>query len=276
MASGAPTPATTFRNIALFFLAVAAAGILLPLPGDLRFLLGAFGIMIALWAGWNWLVAPRPLAHEAPDVIGERVGRYYERDGVCFAPRLEVIDGLCWFHVYVQNRYATPATGTAYFIPMEGTSKNGPHDVPPVTVDIRCDGGEAARVSVPYPLGKAWQGRIMVYDVLAVTKYPNGHGDPVRTPQGVPVGEPTSDLAEALKTVGLLAVGFVRISKPTTSFETPLPRDVVDHVPPGVAPRREVLWQLDLPTGGFPVTPAGPPRVRQQVTSAFEPKTEED
>ena len=248
------TPPSTFRNIALFFFAVAVLGILLPLPGDWKFLLVMFGGMIALGAGWKWLVAPRPLEDEAPDVLAERVGGYYEREGLCFAPRLEVVDGLCWFTVYAQNRYSLPAAGTAYFVPMEGTSKGGAHDVPPVTVDIGCDGGEAVVVGVPYPVGKAWQGRVMVYDVLDRTRYPNGRGDLVRSPAGAPVGEPTSELAEALKTVGMLAVGHVRVWTPTASFETTLPCDVADHVPPGVSIRREVLWRPDLPPADSPGT----------------------
>ena len=48
--------------------------------------------------------------------------------------------------------------------------------------------------------------------------------------------------------------GVVRISR-GASCELRLPDNVAEHVPPGVSPRREVLSQLDLPTGGFPVLP---------------------
>ena len=264
MVDGVPSPATTYRNVAIFFLLVFLVGCLAPLPTDWRILLGLAGGIGAACCGWAWLAAPRPLAIEAPDLLAELGGGYFERDGLCFLPRLVVDGGLCWFNVYCQNRYDRPVTARAFFVPMEGTSKTGNHDVPPVTVDASCDGGEAAVVCVPYPLARSWQGKIMIYDVYATAEYPGGRGELVRSTEGAPVGEPTSDLKETLTAAALLALGTVgafaiavRSTRPRGSFEQRLPDGVPDRVPEGVVPRREVLWQLDLPTGGFPVVPSG-------------------
>ena len=256
MAQTLSSQATTYRNVAVFSLAVAAVGILAPLPTDFRMTLGIFGTMGAAGFGLAWLCAPRPLRSEAPDVLGQVAGGYFERDGLCFAPRLVVEDGLCWFTVYCQNRFAHPAHGTAWFVPMEGMRNRGPHEVLPIAVDIGCAPGEAAAVSIPYPIARTWQGRIMVYDVFARVKYPDGRGAMVRGGEGSPVGELASDLFETLKTAGLLAVGVLSIPRGAASCELRFPDRVAEVVPAGVAPRREVLWELDVPTGGFPVSPA--------------------
>ena len=42
----------------------------------------------------------------------------------------------------------------------------------------------------------------------------------IRTPQGALVGEPTSELAEALKTAGSLMLGHLRLSKGATPSVT--------------------------------------------------------
>ena len=136
MANGVPSRAKTFRNLALFCLAVAAVGVFVPLPSDFNILFGIFGALGALGFGVAWLLAPRPLPNEAPDVIGEIASGYFEQDGLCFAPAFTVEDGLCWFTVYCQNRYNRRGRGTAVFIPMEGVSKAGAHEVPPINVDI--------------------------------------------------------------------------------------------------------------------------------------------
>src|SRR5688500_13317038 len=68
---------------------------ILPLPVSMTFL----GVAM----GWAWLMHPRPAATELPDLLGEMVGTYFEREGLCFAPRLIVEDRVCRFQTVIQN-----------------------------------------------------------------------------------------------------------------------------------------------------------------------------
>ena len=255
--------AKTFRNVALFFAAWVLVCVLVPFDTDLRIGFGILGGLGALGFTLAWLLAPRPLAVEAPDVLAGVAPDCFECDGLCFAPTLEVADGLCWFNVYCQNRYDRPCRATVGFIPMEGLSRSPgePNDVPPLITELDCDGGEAAVVRFPYPIGARWQGRIMIYDVTGVVRYPEGRGRLIRSRAGLPVRGPSSKHADALRLAGVAALGMFGIlaigltDRPTASRELRLPEGVAEQLPPDVAQRTETLSVMDLPTGGFPVSP---------------------
>ena len=243
------------RNATLLF-AAAAIVVFFVLPDRWGAPLAGGLAIIAFFLGRHWLLTGQSRTrYEAPDILAEQVGPgYFERTGLHFAPRLSVTDGLCWFHVFCQNRYAKTCTGTIYFIPMEGRSKAGYAEVPPIVADFELDGGEVGVIGFPYPIARSWQGKIMVYDVMARVRYPDGEGDLIRTPRGRDVNEPTNELREALLTTGLLAAGFIRI--PTSrgaSCELRLPENVADQLPPDATKTVESLWQWQQPTGGFPV-----------------------
>jgi hypothetical protein len=51
---------------------------------------------------------------------------------------------------------------------------------------------------------------------------------------------------------GILAIGLTE--RPAASCELQLPEGVGDREPPGVGEQTETLWELDMPTGGFPVS----------------------
>jgi len=61
--------AKTFRNVALFFAAWVLVCVLVPFDTDLRIGFGILGGLGALGFTLAWLLAPRPLAVEAPDVL---------------------------------------------------------------------------------------------------------------------------------------------------------------------------------------------------------------
>jgi hypothetical protein len=244
----------TYRGLTLALL--LAAGVCWIIPGnhDPVVMLALMFTAGTILAGLAWLFSQRPAKREAPDILAERVGTYFESDGLCFAARLSVEDGLCWFNVFCQNRYARPVQGTLYFIPMEGVAKEkgGRHDVEPLMVDVSCDGGEVAVVSFPYPIGAAWQGKIIVYDVMATVNYAQRRGELLRTPQGMPVGEPTTETRELFKDAAWLALGHVRLSR-GASCELNLPTGVAESIPPDTSVRNSVLWEWNGSRGGFPV-----------------------
>jgi hypothetical protein len=105
----------------------------------------------------------------------------------------------------------------------------------------------------PYPIAPAWQGKLMVYDVLAEAGYPEGPGRLLREHGGKPVRKPTSELLEAAKTVGLLVVGAVRLSGGGASAEFRLPDNVATSIPAGVTTDVRVLYEYERPSRGFPV-----------------------
>ena len=215
--------------------AVAKFDWLLPIP----ILLTAMG----LFFGFRWLVQPRaPRTGTAPDVLAENVGPYFHRDDLCFASRLSVKDGICWFHLFCQNNDSIWCAGTVYFLPMEGGRADGPAEVEPIVADIELDGGEVAVVSWPYPISARWQGKLMVYDVMAKVAHPQGRGRILRLARGAAVGEPTSEAAEALKMAGGLMFGHLKISH-GASCELRLPQGVAEAVPGERKAQFETLWK---------------------------------
>jgi hypothetical protein len=232
-----------YRGLTLFCIAASAIAWVVPIGGEMIWVLRTFPILGIFAFGWKWLSSPGAIDDAIPDVLGERFGRYYEREGLCFAPQLTVEDGECWFNMFCQNRSAKRCTGSIYFVPMEGLAKTGDHEVLPFYTDVEFEGGEVGVVSIPYPIRASWQGKIMVYDVAASVKYPHGRGAYVRAAQGIAVGEPTSELKEMLLTIGLLAFGKLRLSK-GASCELNLPAGVSEIAADNQAMRTEVLWQM--------------------------------
>jgi hypothetical protein len=131
---------------------------------------------------------------------------------------------------------------------MEGLAKSGAagnaHDVPPVMADVELAGGETAVVSFAYPIARSWQGKIMVYDVFARVRYErNDRGEPLRTPTGLPVAEPTSEMATAPRTAAAMAFGHLYLTK-TASCELRLPEDVAESAEvTDIEPRTRVLHE---------------------------------
>jgi hypothetical protein len=76
----------------------------------------------------------------------------------------------------------------------------------------------------------------------------------LRYREGLRVEGAIADKTRLGCSAALLLMGVLRRSTPASSTVT-LPADVGD-VPPGVAAQEGVLWEPDLPTGGFPVMAA--------------------
>ena len=252
MATDLAERTTTYQRLLVVSIVAAAAGFLVRLPSGLDTLMAVVGSLGTVGFALAWFLA-RPRRDEPPDVLAELTGTYYERDGLCFAPKLVVASNLCWFTVYCQNCYSEPIVATVSFVPMEGMSTAGAHDVPPVTVHVDVEGGDVCAVHVPYPIAKAWQGKVMVYDVGAKTTYPQGRGRVVRSGKGTAVGEPAEQLSAAeqvVQAVGDHVLPFRGLRLRPGAFEVRLPEGVADQASPDVAARRELLyrWRRGLAT----------------------------
>lgn len=252
-----PATRTVIRNAALAALAAGVAVLFLRVPGDIGEITLIGLLLVAFVLGTVWWLSTPTATHEAPDVLGEEFGSYFEGDGLCFNAGFAVRDGVCWANVVYQNRYNAGCAARIYLVPMEGWSPQGLNDVPPVVADIECGGGDVGVVHIPYPIARAWQGKIMIYDVMAQTDYPAGRGELVRRSGGMLVDPPStkSGAAEALETAAWLMVGFVRLSDGRRGkIEVTLPQGVADAIPDGVAVEQQLIAAWNPPTGGFPVS----------------------
>ncbi len=252
-----PATRSVIRNAALAILAVGVVVLLLPISGDFREIAAIGLLLVAFALGAVWWLSTPTAAHEAPDVLAARFGTYFEAEGLCFTAGFVVRDGVCWVEVFYQNHYSAGCSSRVYLVPMEGWSPEGLNDVPPVIADIDCGGGDVGIVHIPYPFARSWQGRIMIYDVMAKTTYPAGRGELVRRSGGMLVDPPSSKsgTVEALETAALLLAGFIRLSDGRRGkIEVTLPHNVADLLPDGLVVERQLIAEWDPPTGGFPVS----------------------
>jgi hypothetical protein len=191
-----------------------------------------------------------------PDPLAKVSNGYFERNGMCFTTIFAVNGGFCWASVYVQNRYARLGTVRVLFRPGAKSFALRRLPVPAVDEEISCPGGALVVRRIPYPIEEKMRGQKVWFDVLATTKYPGGRGKLLRYREGLRVEGAIADKTRLGCSAALLLMGVLRRSTPASCTVT-LPADVGD-VPAGVAAQEEVLWEPDLPTGGFPVMAAMP------------------
>jgi len=255
MAQQAMSREKLYRNLALLFLACLITACVVPMEAELAVGLGTIGAAGAGGFALAWLFAKPARGPEAPDLLPGVADRYFERDGLCFASKIAVCDGLCWFHVYFQNRYDRPCRGTLYFVPLDGMSRSPdvPSEVLPVVANFECAGGEAAVMRFPYLIAARWQGKIMLYDVAATVERTGDWGAMVRSRAGSLVRGPNSNMVDALRLAAVLVPGFAPVALvkllaegPRVTLETCLPQDVADRQPADVIATTETLWSPEL------------------------------
>src|SRR4029453_6193194 len=86
--------------------------------------------------------------------------------------RFDVADGMLWFELYYQNRFTGPCRASIRVAPMEALME--------LAINFECEAGGGGVIRQPYPIDKAWQGRIMIFDVYAEASYPSGRGEQIR------------------------------------------------------------------------------------------------
>jgi hypothetical protein len=234
-----PDPSWSYRGVCLMFLLIGGIAWLVPAEGEWIYVLRTIPLGLASVVGYLWLKT-RPLADDAPDLLREMHAQYYEREGLCFMPVLHVSEGTCFVRVYFQNNYSNACDAKVCCLPMEGNSGSGTPEVPPIVANLRCEGGQVGCIEMPYPIAAKWQGKLMVYDVYAEVAYRSGRGDQLRQSTGLPAGEPTSELVEALITGVMIMFGTLRLTQ-GASLELRLPDEVAESAPSG-APALKVLW----------------------------------
>ena len=204
--------------------------------------------LVLLWL----LIRQARQKDSVPDVLASIAPSYLERDGICFAPIFATKDGICWVHLLVQNRYGNP--GEIRIVLLPGHKSFGMRRLPLPSIDetILCEGGGVKVRRVPTPIPQDLAGNTVTYEVSARTTYPSGRGRLLRHREGLRAGGIGGGAVRTGCALALLPLGIFYISRPAT-IGVSLPLQALDHLPPDLQPEEEILWQSELPTGGFPV-----------------------
>jgi hypothetical protein len=208
---------------------------------------------------WLFRVMRRP--EKLPDLLREATGAYFEQNGICFAPKFEVIERQCFLNIYFQNRYARQATTRVDMLPPLRTLWFTRHDLPRVSVNFECPGGAFGVVRIPYSFPARYQGKRMALEIGADTKYPFYHGDLLRLRTGIRVSS-THEMGQGHQLVTTILFGAILgalVTSRMARVALNLPRDVNDEPPPKAAPMVEILWRL--PQTDANVAPPPPDRI---------------
>ena len=179
-----------------------------------------------------------------PDILKKCAGGYFEQDGFCFAIRSGVKDGHFAWNVLFQNRYERPCKALVAFRPATRFIGFGRADLPEVRIEIDCDGGSFGSATVPYGIPQAYQGKKQRFEVVAVSRYPQGKGKMLRFRQGMRVGKRNKSGADVAVTL-LSAMALHAHFKTPARIEVRLP-DKVSTEGAGEA-NQKVLWRPGEP-----------------------------
>jgi len=168
-------------------------------PGVWWFRLGAMVVLIWTIGFYYWASRRKDLA---PDFL-RRFGQFFEKDGFAFVVGTEVIDGVCYFLVYFQNRYERPCQATVMVRTSERFLAPQRH-LPDATLSISSDAGAYGKAVSPWMLPTELQGKKVLVDVMAKRKYPRGRGKLLRVRSGLTVGSvPRSASSDVLRFLGV-------------------------------------------------------------------------
>ncbi|WP_148593773.1 hypothetical protein [Aquisphaera giovannonii] len=202
-----------------------------PIVGFPALTVGSLGILL-----WSLI-----REDEAPDLMRQACGSYFERDGFCFAVVPAVADGQARLDVYFQNRFEKACLAHVAIRPSQKFFLNR-GSIQAIAVPIECDGGAFGVARIPWGVPSKYQGQRQSLDVAASTEYPTGRGRMIRFRDGVRVGKATSSLWPNVLTVAAAATGTFYLSRPAR-LKFRLPKGVNEAVPEDARIRVETLWR---------------------------------
>jgi len=190
-------------------------------------------------------------ADVVPDYLYIEVGKYFNRDGFCFAFRAVPVDGVCYLLAYFENQHDQPCRGRIVLRPARGFWLRRAK-IENITFEINCEPAAFGFVRIVLPLAKELQGKRQLFDVGASAHYPNGQGRRLRFRDGVFL-RTNCNFGDTFGT-GLIVAGAV-LEKPRKA-KIELPVGVTEDVPEGLKPETRTLWRLGAPPLGVadPVT----------------------
>jgi hypothetical protein len=180
-----------------------------------------------------------------PDFLRERAGRYFEREGLCFAPVFEVHSATGMMCIYFQNRHAREAVAFIEMRPAIRSFRVTRPPVPSILVSVDCPGAAFGVARIAFPISREFQGKKLNFEIAADVTYPARRGKLLRHRAGMRVGS-TSDLSQGIRLLkalgGLVFFGLVHETHPA-KVAMMLPRGVAESIPPPQPPRVEILWR---------------------------------
>lgn len=183
-----------------------------------------------------------------PDLLRERVGPYFEKDGLCFAPVLETTPGgACELAVYFQNRYEGRATASVQMLPPLRSVGIRRSALRAPALTFECPGGAFGAARVAFPIPAALQGRPMRFQVGAEVCYPEDRGTLLRFRAGVPVAATrhAGMFNRLFATIASRAIGLLTRSKPAGVTLT-LPQGVAETGRSINRVHAELIWWPEL------------------------------
>lgn len=164
---------------------------------------------------------------------------YFESNGLSFTMFPTVVGQTCTWLMLFQNRYERPCQTAISFRPGVGHLGIRRAKMNEVSVEFDCEGAAFGVIRVPYSVPADYQGKKVRFEVAAVTRYPEGHGQMLRYREGTNVSKHHKWGGDvAVMAVSGLA-GHLHYHK-ASSFAVRMPINVAEHAdgPPVV----EILW----------------------------------
>lgn len=187
-----------------------------------------------------------------PDFLLVHSGDYYSRQGLCFMPGIEVVDGVATFQIWFQNQYERPCRAQIALQAGPGFCMNLPN-VDKVVFDIECEAGAFGVQSIPLLITRKLQGECLIFDIGATVNFPDSRGKQLRFRDGIVISKSYKfqDITGvALGTVSFLAGGG-RIGMLGSIFSKPkhvklrLPTGELEELPTNIESRTtKTYWRL--------------------------------
>ena len=173
-----------------------------------------------------------------PDYLSLCKGKFFERDGFCFAVSLDREDQLAVFTIMFQSRYLGPLTARIALRPAGA-------GVATVSPDIHCGPAGFGVAKFPVAIPRRHQGKTVTFEIGVDADYPLGKGREVRFRNGRTIRHNSRfrSLTVVVQAFLHLLVGHFFLHSPT-AIRLTLPADVAEYVPDGAAGGSEMLWSL--------------------------------
>jgi hypothetical protein len=177
-----------------------------------------------------------------PDYLYATCGKYFDRDGFCFATALENMDGVCVLHTYFQNRYDRPCVGKIALRPAKEFFVRP--DMDTIAIYAQCDGGAFGVHRIAVGIPRQMQGRKVKLEVGASVTYPDGRGKMLRFREGHVLRADTdfhNSFARSMTIAGALS-GAIVLTKPAAT-KLQIPPNVSEQIPDDIEPHTAILWR---------------------------------
>lgn len=183
----------------------------------------------------------------APDFLYELGGRYFDRRGFCFTPKIVVEDQVALLSVFFQNRFERRCIGGCILQHEVGAFSRGAV-LPAILFNTECPPGGFGVVRIPLGIAQELQGKRIRFRLGGMAKFPDGTGRMLRFRNAVPLRTSVVDFmkgrsdADAFKTIAI--VTGIPVLSTKECVDVDIPRGVLEKVSQPTELVPQILWQL--------------------------------